>query len=142
MKKLILLFVACVSLTSIISCSNDDDNSSASLLGKWEYSKEGFGANGIEELTDYEHTPGCNKDYVEITANQVSDYSYFDSGTGCTEDVYITPYTRNGNSITVGTGADTSTGTIVSLTNTTLKVKYSDPDFPGIDLIYVHTRVN
>lgn len=142
MKKLILLFVACISLTSITSCSKDDDGSSASLQGKWEYSKEGIGANGQEVLTDYEHTTGCNKDFIQITATTVTDHSFFNDGDGCQEETFSTSYTRNGNTLTTGSGADASVGEILTLDGSTLKVKYSDSDFPGVNFITVYKRVN
>lgn len=143
MKKLILLFVACVSLTTITSCSKDDDSSSASLEGKWEWSKEGFSANGQEVLSNYEHTAGCSKDYIVITSTTVSDHTFESNGTGgCSEDIFNTTYTRSGNTLTVGTGALASTAQIASLTGSTLKITYADEDTPGLILIDVYTRVN
>jgi len=142
MKKLILLFVASISLTSITSCSKDDDNSSASLEGKWEYSKEGFATNGQEVLTDYDHTVGCSKDFIRITATTVADHSFFNDGDGCEEEIFTVSYTRNGNTITAGTGADAGVGQILILDGSTLKIKYSDEDFPGVDYITVYKRVN
>lgn len=140
MKKIILLFVAIISLTTISSCSNDDDNE-ASLIGKWEYSKEGVSSNGQEILTDYEHTDGCSKDYIQITATTVSDHSFYDEG-GCTEETFTVNYTRSGNTLTVGTGSDSSTAQIATLTDTTLKITYTDSDFPGVLYVDVYTRVN
>jgi len=142
MKKLILLFVACVSLTSITSCSSDDDNSSASLEGKWEYSKEGFASNGQEILTDYDHATGCNKDFIQITATTVSDHEFFNNGDGCEEDIFTVAYSRSGNTLTIGTGVDASVAQIVTLNGSTLKVKYTDEEFPGVEYIDVYTRVN
>lgn len=140
MKKLILLFVAIVSLSSITSCSKDDD-SDASLIGKWEYSKEGFSANGQEVLTDYEHTQGCSKDYIQITASTVTDHTFYNDG-DCTEDTSTVNYSRNGNTLTVGTGSDSSVVQIVTLTGSTLKVTYTDSDLPGVLSVDVYTRVN
>ena len=140
MKKVILLFVAIVSLSSITSCSNDDDND-ASLIGKWQYSKEGISSNGQEVLTDYEHTPGCSKDYIQITATTVTEHEFYDEG-GCTEETFMTNYTRSGNTLTVGTGSDASVVQIATLTGSTLKITYTDSDFPGVLYVDVYTRVN
>ena len=140
MKKVILLFVAIVSLSSITSCSNDDDND-ASLIGKWQYSKEGISSNGQEVLTDYEHTPGCSKDYIQITATTVTEHEFYDEG-GCTEETFMTNYTRSGNTLTVGTGSDASVVQIATLTDSTLKITYTDSDFPGVLYVDVYTRVN
>lgn len=140
MKKIILLFVAIVSLSSITSCSNDDDND-ASLIGKWQYTKEGISANGQEALTDYEHAEGCTKDYIQITATTVTDHTFYNDG-DCTEDTFTVNYSRNGSTLTVGTGSDASVAQIATLTDTTLKITYTDSDFPGVLYVDVYTRVN
>jgi hypothetical protein len=140
MKKIILLFVAIVSLSSITSCSNDDD-SDASLIGKWQYTKEGISANGQEALTDYEHAEGCTKDYIQITATTVTDHTFYNDG-DCTEDTFTVNYSRNGSTLTVGTGSDASVAQIATLTDTTLKITYTDSDFPGVLYVDVYTRVN
>lgn len=140
MKKIILLFVAIVSLSSITSCSNDDDND-ASLIGKWQYTKEGISANGQEALTDYEHAEGCTKDYIQITATTVTDHTFYNDG-DCTEDTFTVNYSRNGSTLTVGTGSDASVAQIATLTDTTLKITYSDSDFPGVLYVDVYTRIN
>lgn len=140
MKKIILLFVAIVSLSSITSCSNDDDND-ASLIGKWQYTKEGISANGQEALTDYEHAEGCTKDYIQITATTVTDHTFYNDG-DCTEDTLTVNYSRNGSTLTVGTGSDASVAQIATLTDTTLKITYTDSDFPGVLYVDVYTRVN
>jgi len=141
MKKIILLAIALVSLASITSCSNDDDNNqSASLEGKWEYFKEGIASGGQEVLADYEHQAGCAKDYSMVTATTIVDHSF--SGTSCTEDVSSSNYTRNGNIITITSGSVTGTGEIKTLDSSTLKIYSTDPDFPGVIYVTVFKRIN
>jgi hypothetical protein len=141
MKKIILLAVAFVSLATITSCSNDDDNNqSASLEGKWEYFKEGVASGGQEVLVDYEHQAGCAKDYSMVTATTIVDHTFF--GTSCTEDVTTSNYTRNGNIITVTIGGETFTSEIKTLDGSTLKIYYTDPGFPTISEVTVFKRVN
>lgn len=139
MKKVILLFVAIVSLSSITSCSDDDE--AASLVGKWQYSKEGVASNGQEVLVDYEHTEGCTKDFIQITATTVTDHSFFNDGE-CVEETFSTTYTRNGNTLTVGSGSEVTTAQIATLNGSTLKITFTDPDFPGVTDVTVYTRVN
>lgn len=145
MKKLILLFVACVSLTSITSCSNDDDNSSASLEGKWEFSKYGYSFAGQEFLFDYEHTSGCTKDYIVFTSNTTTNHSFSSNGSGgCIEDIDNATYTRNGNVLTSNDGESVE---IASISNTTLKFKLlyegENEDIPdGAAGLIVLKRIN
>lgn len=124
MKRIILLFVACVSLSMITSCSKDD--TSGSLEGKWEYSKYGFGQNGQEFLFDYEHESGCTKDYIVLTNNTTTEHSFFNPGTGCEEEIYTSTFTRNGNFIT--TNEDGEVLEILNLTGSDLKLKYIPED--------------
>jgi hypothetical protein len=140
MKKVILLFVAIVSLSSITSCS-DDDEAAASLLGKWEYSQSGIAAGRQDVLFPYEHTEGCTKDFVQITATSYVDHSFFNDG-GCEVDIETATYTRSGNTLTIGTGADAYSATIVTLNGNTLKLNVSSEDLPGITAVLVLTRVN
>ena len=138
MKKILLLTVAFISLVTVTSCSKDDEN--ASLQGKWEYSKEGIASGGQEVLEDYSHQSGCAKDYSMITATTIMDHVF--NGTACTEEIANTPYTRNGNTITITYGGETFTAVIKSLTSTTLKVYFTDPDSPTVSEVTVFKRVN
>ena len=120
MKKLALLFVAVLAV-GVTSCSKDDDAAQASLVGTWEYSKEGAIIQGQEILTPYEHATGCSKDFTVITATTIVDTDFY--GSDCFESTSTATYTRNGNTLTITDGSEVSTGTILQLDNTTLKVK-------------------
>jgi hypothetical protein len=139
MKKIILLAVAFVSFATITSCSNDDDQ--ASLQGKWEYLKEGTAnSSGQEDLVDYQHQAGCSKDYSIITASSIVDHSFF--GSTCEEEIFSTPYTRNGNTISITVEGETFTAEIKTLDSSTLKIYSIDPEFPGIIDVTVFKRIN
>ena len=137
MKNLEILFIALA--TGLTSCSDDNDSKSAKLAGTWEYSKEGSVINGQEVITDYLHTEGCSRDYIAINDATFADHQF--SGADCIEEIETTPYTRNGNSITITLDGVTITGTKSQLANTTLKLKRSF-DFEGSTfvLISVFTR--
>ena len=136
-KSLVLLAISLGTIFS--SCSNDDE--SASLIGKWEYFKEGVATTtGQEFLTDYEHTSGCAKDFSLITATTIQDYSYF--GSSCEEEIFSTPYTRNGNTITITADGETFTSQIKTLNANTLKIYFVDPEFPEDIEVTVFKRVN
>ena len=121
MKKLALLFVAVLAV-GVTSCSKDDDAAQASLVGTWEYSKEGAIIQGQEVLTNYgSHAAGCTKDYTAITAISIVDHNF--DGSDCVEEIYTESYTRNGNTISITENGVVRLLTILQLDNTTLKVK-------------------
>lgn len=133
MKKL-LLFVSVLTL-GLTSCSSDDDSSSSdSIEGTWEWSKEGTIVNGEEFLYDYDHFCDNKKDYVQILSGGVIKEVWYE--TDCTEDVWQANWSRNGNTLTVTDGTDSVSGEILELTNTTLKLKYTET-FDGTTYINV-----
>ncbi len=138
MKKIILFVLAFVSFSVLTSCSSDDDG--ASLEGKWEYFKEGTATDGQEFLQDYVHQAGCSKDYSMITASSIMDHTF--SGSTCTEEISTIPYTRSGNTITTTFDGSSFTAQIKTLNENTLKVYFTDPDFPGEAEVTVFKRVN
>lgn len=139
MKNLALLFVAALAIGTT-SCNKDDDSSSASLEGKWEYSREGGIIQGQEVLTDYVHTAGCAKDFSQISATTIVDHDFF--GDDCLESTYTLNYTRNGNTITITEGGEVFTATILQLDNSTLKIKGEEITEGGITYsdVTVYTR--
>jgi hypothetical protein len=143
MKKLVVLFISVFSLSlGVVSCS-DDDNGGGSIVGKWEYSKEGVSANGQEILLDYEHNAiECGKDYVEFLENDTyRDVYYYQGITGCETGTQNATYTKSGKNITITIGSETIEGTIVSLSGSTLKVKYPETvDGQTINSVIVFTK--
>jgi hypothetical protein len=138
MKKIILLLVVLVSFSAVTSCSKDDGG--PSLQGKWEYFKEGDAIEGVETLYNYNHQTGCTKDYSMISGTTIMDHNF--SGSACTEEIVSSPYTRNGNIITITFGGETFTAEIKTLDESTLKIYTTDPDFPGVSEVTIFKRVN
>lgn len=124
MKKGSILFLSALAL-SLGSCSSDDNgnSTSGSIVGKWTYSKVGFGSNNLINYPDHEE--GCDKDYVELTASGTFidvDYDSFDSP--CEVFTDSGTYSKEGNSLTITyEGDDLDTVEIVLLTNSQLKIK-------------------
>ena len=128
MKKLSILTLSFVALSmSLVSCSKDDNNgstTSASLVGKWEYSKEGSTVNGQEVLEAYTgNETGCSKDYIDVTATAVTDVDYDSTNTPCEMTTYTINYTKTGNTLITTFNGMEFTSTIVTLTSTELKIK-------------------
>ncbi len=122
MKKLSILFVSVLALgLSFTSCSKDDDNNStsASVEGKWSFSKESVefpGQPAIENDYDSEN-PTCGKDFVEFKANGVANFGYYSSD--CKVVNEPTTWKQDGNKLTI----DDETAEIVSNSGSVLKIK-------------------
>lgn len=139
-KKIILL---CTIIVTLNSCNKDDDAAPvapATIEGRWEYSQEGAIIGGVENLEPYEHTATCNKDYMQFAAGGTFiDYSYeIPTGGVCTEFSDPGTWVRNNNMMTLNFGGSyTVNAEILNLTNTELKVKYSES---GETLLLVFKR--
>jgi hypothetical protein len=122
MKKYLLLFAATLLFSS---CGDSDDsNNSDSIVGAWEYSKEGTIVNGIESLENYENICPTKKDYIQFFQNGEYDDVYYEDT--CEESIDYGSWTKSGNILTNTT--ENESVEILTLTNTTLKVKSVDSD--------------
>ena len=132
MKKINLIFIAIImSSFSFYSCSEEDSGvDPGKLIAKWEYFQEGEVINGQEILMTYEHSEGCEKDFIEILSNgTVRDVSYyFNNNNPCFEDVYITTWSVNSNNFTTTFLGYDFTTQVLTLNATTLKVKYNNDE--------------
>ena len=132
MKKRVLLFVSIVSLSlTFNSCSKDDDSSSSTsgtIVGEWEFLKEGTIVSGTEFLSPFEHTSGCTKNYIEFKSNGIAEDYYYEKPSGsCVEYVDEATWTKEGNALSVNYGGgDFFDSEIMILNSTTLKIKFAD----------------
>jgi len=128
MKRITLLFVSIITigLTSV-SCNKDDDDNTAAIEGKWVFSKEG---DTEATLIDWNHTVGCNKDYMVIEPGGQITFYYYDKDDGtCIEDKEIATWVRTGNTISItSSGIQILETEIINLTNSELKTKDTDVD--------------
>jgi hypothetical protein len=133
MKKLVVLFLSVLTSGVLLtSCSDDDE--APSIEGKWEFYQEGISLGGVEQLELYEHTPGCEKDFVELfSGGNYQDVFHFNEGEACVEDSSTGTWSRSGNSLTITSGGESNTATIVTLNDTTLKVSITE-DLGGVPI--------
>jgi len=145
MKRLkFILGAILISGFALTSCSDDDSDSNqeqqASIEGKWFYAKQGFSAAGVDNLQNYDgHEAGCTKDnfVLDAAAGSWKEYDY--ASTTCDETVVTSTYTRNGNSITFGTGPDAETYEIQSVTDSSLRIRQLESTTGGQNIYYVET---
>lgn len=136
MTKLKNLFLILpLTVFGLYSCSSDDSTSgSVALEGKWQFTRIGTFTDNQEILTDYQHTPGCTKDYTEILPGGIIKNHEF-SNPNCQETISTGTWTRNNNSITVKYPDQPAIpGEILELTSTTLKTKFIQPDITDIQI--------
>jgi hypothetical protein len=120
MKKLSVLFVAALALgMSFVSCDKDDDKDAA-IEGKWYFSKLAYtyGTTAIPEI-DFPNACSTKKDFIELKTGGVSIEGSYDSE--CVLDQYTSTWSKSGNTLVL----DGENFEILSLTNTTIKVKSS-----------------
>ena len=125
LKHLTLLLLL---TTVIIGCNkDDDDNNEPTLIGTWKITSAKY--NNIPEELD-----ACDLKFtVAFTETNVSFNEYY--GENCESNYgYSQAYTRNGNTLIVGTGSDAESVEITKLTDTNLEIT----DIEGSD-IYVET---
>ena len=126
---------------SIYACKKSDSTPAsvaAALEGKWQYTKTGTITNNQEILTDYQHTTGCTKDYLEILTSGILKSHEF-SNPNCQETISTATWIRSNNSLTVTYPSQPVIyGEILELTSTTLKTKFINS---GIIDIEVLTRI-
>lgn len=131
MKNSSILFLSALAL-SLGSCSNDDNrnpvHTDGDIVGKWTYSQYGDNNNNLIDYDD--HELGCDKDYVELTANGVFrdvDYDSFD--TPCEMFVDSGTYLKEGNTLAVTfSGEEVDTVNILVLNDTELRIQRSEGD--------------
>jgi hypothetical protein len=128
MKKLSILFLSVLALgMAVVSCSSDDDNKAeASIEGKWNLSKMSYTAQGVTspETDNWDNTPGCTKNYLEIKTGGVAVYGEYE-GTDCTLSTETGTWSKDGNKITIKFGDDTEVFELISVTDSGLTLRYT-----------------
>ncbi|MBS1535255.1 MAG: lipocalin family protein [Bacteroidetes bacterium] len=135
MNKLKSISILVVFIFGITSCSSDSSSKqSAALAGKWQYSQTGTLVDNEEVLTDYEHSAGCTKDYIEILSTNVIKSHEYD--TDCSETLKTGTISRSNNTVSITyPGEPAFSGEILELTATKLKVKFVSEDVTDIEVM-------
>jgi hypothetical protein len=132
MKKSLLLTLTLILVTTLIGCSKDDDNnSSPTLVGKWRTVKFEYYTNGVLDETEtiVEENSTC-PDYIEFKTNGT--YVVINNNANCnsTADDSGT-YVYNGTTIATTSAGSTDTSIVISLTNTDLKIDFTETSSNG-----------
>lgn len=141
MKKgtTLVVLVLAFMMTFISSCSSDDDDAlnpaTASIEGKWNFNKIAEEIDGVKYPEEnYNDDNGCPKDFVELKSGGdfVEGYYY---GLECTLETSLGAWSKNGAIVTVTLDGESISYEIISVTNSTLKIKYSET-VDGISYVY------
>ena len=139
LKTLFLFLVVCF---GFISCDKDEPAPMDAIFpieGKWQFTKVGTTFNNQEILMDYEHSPGCIKDYLEILETKIVKTYIYDSQNNCAATIESGTWSRTNNNLVLSyPNQPDKNGDILVLTNTTLKVKLVDA---GETYILVLTKI-
>ena len=146
MKKITTIIL--LLLITLTSCSNDSNSSTptnSSIIGKWNFSKTGFIADGIVVPDeDYAgNTPGCNKNYWQFNNTGIANLREYRSN--CVETGGDKPWTQVGNILNIDLESTEVPNKfeIVSVTATELKLKGDITGFegvtPGVNLFVILT---
>ncbi len=119
MKLLKNLSLALLMTVLLVGCSKDDDSQSASLIGSWKISSQILNDQTLP-LDECEM-----KSTITFDANNVTVKEY--DGENCEDlEIEVIPYTRNGDTLIVGTGEDKDEVKILKLTQSTLEIEHRD----------------
>ncbi|VXB74727.1 Lipocalin-like protein [Flavobacterium sp. 9AF] len=144
MKKFKSLFVFILMFSIVlVSCNKDDDASSVSIEGKWEYYKEGYINNNSEILIDYQNDCSNQKDFVEILSGSVIKTHVFEipfQSTTCQEAISTGTWSKNENSVVITFSGESTNNEILELSDQYLKVKYYDENEQQY-AIYIFKRI-
>lgn len=138
MKKVVFFFVSVILINVFYSCSKDDDNSSNSLVGKWEMSLQGDYDGSEETVVNYVHNCNTSKDYISFQADGTCNLVTYSAS--CEEDNINANWSLSNNTITI----NFSSGVPMVLeiqeqTSSTLKLKY--PEYrPGQYFFVILTK--
>ena len=132
MKKNLLLALSIVFVTTLIGCSNDEDNnSSPTIVGKWRAVKFEYYTDGVlvETVNVVEDNSSC-PDYGEYKDNGTYVVILNDANCNSTADENGT-YVYNGTTLSQTSGGSTDISTVITLTNTDLKTDFTETSSDG-----------
>lgn len=137
MKNRSLLFALALSFGLFATSCSDDDNEGetlAPLVGKWNITKVGTTVAGQEYLIDApQNQSGCDKDYLDLKIdNDVNQGDYDSTDSPCELLTKTGTFSRSNNNLTTVIEGVSKTQDIVNLTLSELKLN----DASGVIEVY------
>jgi len=126
-KNLIVALILSVGLFTT-SCNSSDENEGdtiAPIVGKWQYVKQGSNVSGVETLRDYDgNVSGCDHDFIDLKLDNTAVFGDYDSTLSpCALSTVSGSYDRGDSKVTLTRNGVATTYDIVNLTATELKLK-------------------
>lgn len=144
MKKLSIIFVSLLTLGLTVTSCNKDDDDEASIEGKWEATQFGNVIEGKELLLPVTNEGGCANDIIEITNDgkyKMTSSEFIDSKCSSSTDTGTWAKSDNTLKFTDDESKEVDSVEILELSDSTLKIKYTDTeDGATIINIEVYTR--
>jgi hypothetical protein len=124
MKKLTFLLLSTMAIgLTFISCGEKKD-SNFLLEGKWVYFQKGIESKNVAVLEAYLHEPQCGKNYVEFLKDGIVNEGTYSYDENCDLVIDSGTWFKKKDKITITfPKAGTETAEIITLDETTLKVK-------------------
>jgi len=137
MKNRSIVFALALSIGLFATSCNNEDNEGetlAPLVGKWNLSQVGTTLNGQEQLMNApQNQNGCENDYIYLKIdNTITDGDYDSNVSPCKLDITEGIYSRSHNNLTTVIDNVTKTQDIVNLSLKELKLRDSN----GVITIY------
>ena len=129
MKTKSILFALVLSIGLLTtSCNSNDENNGdtlAPLVGKWDIVKVGTNINGVETLADPpQNQSGCNHDFINLKIdNTLTSGDYSSAVSPCALATMSGSYSKGDSKLTIVLNGVTTTYDIVNLTLSELKLK-------------------
>ena len=150
MKILKLLAVCLFSSSLLLSCSDDDkettvkepienpgDNTGGDVTLKSEWVPSNIKVESLLPIPplDYPHAAGCNEDFLQLYSNNTGKFTRH-SEDNCKPEVIEQAFTRNGNNVTLTLMGYTVAGTIEETASEMIITSSGDAYIPIIKIMY------
>ena len=129
MKKIKNLASLILILTVLISCSNDDDNLSPTIVDVWSIEKVGYmnASNDVTTEYDWSHDCSTKTDHMVLTSTENFTFNYYSAAcenTFFAQEIGAYSFDESNNRLTISGGTDWDGNyNVISLTETELLLK-------------------
>jgi hypothetical protein len=125
-KSILIALALSIGLFTMSCDSNENEGDTlAPIVGKWDIVKVGTNINGVETLSDPpQNTSGCDHDFINLKIdNTMASGDYSSLVSPCALSTVSGTYSKGDSKLTIVLNGTTTTYDIVNLTLSELKLK-------------------